>query len=56
MRKFTMLLALLFSGFLVAACDQGPAEEAGETIDDAVEDVGDSVEDAADEVDPPNAS
>jgi hypothetical protein len=33
----------------LAACDsEGPAEEAGETVDDAAEDAGDAVEDATD--------
>ena len=33
----------------LAACDsEGPAEEAGETVDDAAEDAGDAAEDAGD--------
>ena len=32
----------------LAACEEGPAEQAGETIDDAAEDAGDAVEDATD--------
>ena len=33
----------------LAACDsEGPAEEAGETVDDAAEDAGDAAEDATD--------
>ncbi len=46
------LLALL--GFGLAACDEGPAEqagsEAGAAIDDAVEATGDAVEEAGDAV------
>ncbi|MCP1675988.1 hypothetical protein J2T57_003143 [Natronocella acetinitrilica] len=45
------LLLLLGSGTMgLAACDdQGPAEEAGEQIDDAAEDAADSVDDAVDD-------
>ena len=32
----------------LAACDEGPAERAGEAVDDTVEDAGDAVEDATD--------
>lgn len=37
----------------LSACDanSGPAEEAGEALDDAADDVGDAIDDAADEVD-----
>lgn len=46
---FSLLLA--FSVGVLAGCeDQGPAEEAGENIDEAVEDAADEMEDAADEV------
>ena len=39
--------------FAFVACDtnSGPAEEAGEAIDDAADNVGDAIDDAADEVD-----
>ena len=39
-----------FAGFAIG-CDDGPAEEAGEAIDDAADDAGDAIDDAADEVD-----
>lgn len=48
-----ILLALLmaFAAIGLAGCDdQGPAEEAGEQIDDAMEDAADSFDDAADEL------
>lgn len=32
----------------LAACEEGPAEKAGETVDDAVDDAGDAAEDATD--------
>ena len=46
-----MLLALGSVFFVVGCDDQGPAEEAGEAIDDAMDDAGDAMEDAADDVD-----
>ncbi|WP_036187657.1 hypothetical protein [Marinimicrobium agarilyticum] len=47
-------LALAFfmvigGGAFLTACDQGPAEEAGENIDEAAEEAGDAMDDAADE-------
>lgn len=41
--KFIMALSL--AGFLVA-CEKGPAEKAGQKIDEAVEEVQDEVDDA----------
>lgn len=35
-------------GLLLAACEEGPAEEAGEAIDETVEKAGDAVEDSTD--------
>ena len=32
----------------LAACDDGPAEDAGEAVGDAADDAGDAVEDATD--------
>ncbi|MGK2740882.1 hypothetical protein ACSHT0_08290 [Tepidicaulis sp. LMO-SS28] len=46
------IAAILFAGGLVAACEeQGPAEQAGEQIDEGVEEMGDGMEDAGDEMD-----
>lgn len=53
----TGILALLFalSGGILAGCDNdGPAEEAGENIDEAMEDAGDAIEDAGDDDDDGN--
>lgn len=47
MKLFAMLLVLLFA---LSACDQGPAEEAGEKIDEAVENAGEQLEEAGDAV------
>ena len=35
---------------MLAACDEGPAENAGEAVDDAVEGAADALEDAKDAV------
>ena len=35
MKKISLASLALISAFAIAACDQGPAEEAGENIDDA---------------------
>ena len=32
----------------LSACEEGPAEQAGEAIDDAADDAGDAVDDATD--------
>jgi|GEM_PF-471217 len=51
MRTLLLLLLAVGAGAGLSACeDQGPAEQAGEEIDEAVEDAGDAVEDAADDV------
>ena len=44
----TLLTGLLLVG--LTACEKGPAEKAGEAIDDATSDVADATEDAADAV------
>jgi len=48
-----MLFGLVFavgSLALVACEEQGPAEEAGENLDETLEEAGDKMQDAADEV------
>lgn len=45
---FALLLALSV-GVLAGCEDQGPAEEAGENIDEAMEEAGEEMEEAADE-------
>jgi hypothetical protein len=43
------VLIPLASALSLSACEeQGPAEEAGEAVDDTAEDAGDAVEDATD--------
>lgn len=50
-KYLTTLATALFLAGALAACDEdGPAEEAGEAIDDAAEEAGEAAEDAADEV------
>ncbi|MGB3609353.1 MAG: hypothetical protein WA987_03170 [Cellvibrio sp.] len=39
------LMAMSLAGFLIG-CEKGPAERAGENIDEAVEEVQDEVDDA----------
>ena len=53
MKSYRNITAALFAGLLLmglSACEKGPAEKAGETIDDAAPDVADAAEDAADAV------
>jgi len=53
MKIYKGFITALFSGMLLvglSACEKGPAEKAGEAIDDAASDVADSAEDAADAV------
>lgn len=45
--KFVMALSL--AGFLIG-CEQGPAEEAGEKIDQGVENIKDGVEDTCEDI------
>lgn len=53
-RGFAALALMAFLTLGLAACDEGPAEEAaseaGEAVDDAVESVGEAAEDAGDAV------
>jgi hypothetical protein len=46
-RLIWALVLLPLAGAL-SACDDGPAEKAGEAVDEAVDDAGRAVEDAAD--------
>lgn len=46
----SLLPLVLFSACFLAACDQGPAEQAGEQIDEAVTETGNQIEDACEEV------
>ncbi|NEZ03118.1 hypothetical protein G4Y73_03010 [Wenzhouxiangella sp. XN201] len=48
---FALLFALGGSAMLTGCEDQGPAEEAGEEIDEAIDDTGDAIEDAGDDID-----
>jgi hypothetical protein len=47
MRKVFLSLMLLVSLGLIACENEGPAERAGERIDEAVEEAGDQLEEAA---------
>lgn len=53
MKMYKLILASLFTGLLLiglSACEKGPAEKAGEAIDDAASDVADQSKEAADAV------
>ena len=53
MKSYRNITATLFAGLLLmglSACEKGPAEKAGEAIDDAASDVADVAEDAASDV------
>jgi len=53
MKLYKGTLAALLSGLLLmglSACEKGPAENAGEAIDNAASDVADTTGDAADAV------
>ena len=53
MKSYKGTLAALLSGLLLmglSACEKGPAEKAGEAIDDAASDVADTTGEAADAV------
>lgn len=41
-------LLALGAGGMLAGCDSGPAEDAGESIDDTVDDAGDAIDDTFD--------
>ena len=51
LKQLSLALLLALSVFALAACDQdGPMENAGEEIDEAVEGAGDNLEEAGDEI------
>lgn len=53
MKLYRNIASAIFAGLLLmglSACEKGPAEKAGEAIDDAASDVADAAEDAADAV------
>lgn len=51
MLKKILLALMLVSAFSIAGCEQeGPAERAGENIDEAAEEVEEAAEDACEEV------
>jgi hypothetical protein len=47
-RSFLSLAVAMPLGALLAACDDGPAENAGEAVDDQAEEAGEEAEEAAD--------
>ena len=54
-RAIVLALGLGLLALPLGACDEeGPAEEAGENIDDAVDDAGEAIEDAGEAIDDRN--
>ncbi len=51
--RLAALAAMTTPLIALSACDSnsGPAEEAGEAIDDAADDIGDAIDDTADDID-----
>ena len=49
MKKFGTAALAIFFAMGLSACSEGPAEEAGENIDEIVEDAGNAVEDACED-------
>ena len=47
-KRFVWLALLVPLAFTVAACDDGPAEDAAEAIDNTAEEAGDAIERATD--------
>jgi outer membrane lipoprotein-sorting protein len=51
MRKISLLMLVAFAAIFASACEKkGPAERAGEKIDDAMSDMADAAENMGDEV------
>lgn len=52
LKKLAMAMLLGLMAFGVVACDNddGPAEEAGQSVDNAMDDAGDAMEDAGDDM------
>ena len=50
LRRLALVLALGVAGLGLAACDEGPGENAGETLDDAAEDAGDAMENTGERI------
>jgi len=49
LKKFSTLLLSIMFAFSLAACSEGPAEEAGEELDEIATDAGNAVEDACED-------
>ncbi len=49
-KKLTLASLTIMFVVVLGACEEGPAEEAGEEIDDTVQEVGNAVEDACENV------
>ncbi|RXE49428.1 hypothetical protein [Chromohalobacter israelensis] len=52
LKKLALMLVIGMTALGVVACDndEGPAEEAGESVDDAMDNADDSMEDAGEDI------
>ena len=44
LKKFMLVLCLMTTPFITIGCEEGPMEEAGEEMDEAVEEAGEEIE------------
>ena len=49
-RDFLFALMLVLTTMLFIGCNDGPMEEAGETVDETIEDAGEVIEDAGEKL------
>ncbi|MCI0510814.1 hypothetical protein C8E00_107154 [Chromohalobacter marismortui] len=52
LKKLALLLVIVMTALGVVACDndEGPAEEAGESVDNAMDEAGDTMEEAGEDI------
>ncbi|GJL73618.1 MAG: hypothetical protein NMNS01_28170 [Nitrosomonas sp.] len=52
MNKLILILSLVLLSFIIAGCEeqQGPAERAGESIDQSMQDAGDAMDAASEDI------
>lgn len=49
MKKLSIIFASLLMVFTLSACNEGPMEEAGESVDEAMTDTGNAIEDTCED-------
>jgi hypothetical protein len=50
LKKLTTILLSAMFVFTLGACSEGPAEDAGEKVDEVITDAGNAIEDACEDV------